>query len=78
MPVDAALEQQGAVRTAIARVAAETGADVVDVWDRLCAQGVCSTSAGDGMAYRDLSHISVPTSEALSGEFARAIAGVSD
>jgi peptidoglycan/LPS O-acetylase OafA/YrhL len=60
-------------RVTIRRVAAATGAKVLDFRAFFCPRNICSTHQGDGVLYRDDGHITVRTSTALAPAFARAI-----
>jgi len=60
-------------RSTITRVAASTGAHVVDLRDHFCSATVCSTHRGSLPLYRDGGHISVTTSDELAPTFANVI-----
>lgn len=73
MPLEFTDDVQGAPRESIEAVADQTGASVLDTRDFFCSDEVCSTRTDDMVLYRDSFHISVPASQALAGEFERAI-----
>jgi peptidoglycan/LPS O-acetylase OafA/YrhL len=60
-------------RATISRVAAATGASVLDLRDYFCSATTCSTHHGKLLLYRDGGHITVRTSEALAPTFADTI-----
>ena len=69
MPLSAAEDQHAASRTAIESVAARTGATVIDLFEPLCPEEVCSTLQGEIFVYRDSTHISPGFSLMLAPEF---------
>ena len=69
MPVEEALASHAASRNAIETTAAETGAIVVDLMERMCPAGVCSTRQGDLFVYRDATHITPEMSALLAPDF---------
>ena len=73
MPLSAAEEQHAASRTAIESVAARTGATVIDLFEPLCPEEVCSTLQGEIFVYRDSTHISPGFSLMLAPEFITAL-----
>ncbi len=77
MPVERALERQGAVRAVIDEVTQETGATVFDPWPILCPDSVCSTNspAGYPRYYRDGLHVSVRQGRELAPDFVTVLTG---
>lgn len=71
-----AASNQGAARAVVDRVAASTGATVIDTWPALCPDGTCTTQEGTLVRYRDQAHISVPQSLQLEPLFSEAFARV--
>jgi hypothetical protein len=73
MPLDRVEARQGSVRALVGEVASTAGAGVLDPWDRLCPNGVCTTHGDGGLRYRDTNHITVTQSAALALDFVGAI-----
>lgn len=73
MPLSAAEEQHAASRAAIAAVAARTGATVIDLFPRVCPDGICATVQDGVLVYRDPTHISPIFSLSVAPEFIAAL-----
>ena len=69
MTIAEAEQQHADSRAAISAVAAATGASVLDLLERMCPAGVCSTMQGDTFAYRDATHITPQMSALLTPDF---------
>lgn len=74
MPLERAMERQGATRGVISAVAATTDAEILDPWQSLCSNKVCTSTDNGLVRYLDGAHITVDQSVALAGTFAIAIA----
>lgn len=76
MPVERALNRQGAVRDAVTAASTATGATVLDLWPTLCPDAVCSTNGpGYPRYHRDGIHVSVPQGRELAPSFVSALEG---
>jgi len=73
MPLDFANKNQQAARTAIAAVARDTGASVLDLREYFCPDNLCRTEFGDTYLYRDDGHISVGATQQLTPYFLKAL-----
>ena len=72
-PVALAIQSSSVSRAALQAAASATGAVILDLIDRMCPNGTCSTMQGDQFAYRDGSHISPQMSRLLADEFKAAL-----
>lgn len=71
MPLERALQRQGAVRGVVASVATDSGARVFDPWPILCPGSTCHTNNPEGYPryYRDGLHVSVRQGRAMTSDF---------
>jgi peptidoglycan/LPS O-acetylase OafA/YrhL len=73
MPRSVAEETQRLPREALAEAGARTDSVVLDLWDVLCSEDICTTRSDDLVRYRDSFHISVPESQSLVPLFAQVL-----
>lgn len=73
VPAALVASQQEAQRAIERRVAALTGARVLDLRDTICSNSTCSTGSGIEMKYMDRAHITVLQSSRLASRFAEAL-----
>jgi peptidoglycan/LPS O-acetylase OafA/YrhL len=69
MPASVANSRQGEIRKIMLAISLELGLELVDTWDRLCSNKLCSTESNSKNVYRDGSHISVQMSQSFETEF---------
>ena len=67
--IEEAKKSHAASREAIDAAAAATGATVLDLMERMCPEGTCSTMRGDLFVYRDSTHITPEMSALLAPDF---------
>ena len=73
LPIADAERVQGPARELLGKVATQTGARTLDLWPFFCGDGVCRTQKDGLSLYLNWSHISVPASRSLAGQFAGAL-----
>lgn len=74
MPVERAIHRQGRVRDMLVEVSAATGSRLVDPWQRLCPDGLCSTHGSMGSRYKDTNHITARQSAEFAEDFRQELA----